>query len=143
MRQVPGQGAFDILRANFDAAYNGNRAPMPLFVHAFFLKHGSNLADVERFIGAAAALLGAGAQGCCSGPSPTQARPPLTCPAPPAPADYALAKPQVVFVTFRQLIAWLQHPVPYTQLTPKMLGCGNPGGRPGTLASKRRGRRRS
>lgn len=61
----------------------------------------------------------------------------------PARAEYALSKPDVVFVTFRQLIAWLQHPVPSSQLTPKLLGCGNPGGRPGTLAKKRRGRRRS
>lgn len=53
MQQAPGQGAFDILKANFDAARAGNRAPMPLFVHPFFLRAGANLADVERFIGEA------------------------------------------------------------------------------------------
>lgn len=28
------EGLFQLLKANFDAAYAGNRAPMPLFVHA-------------------------------------------------------------------------------------------------------------
>ena len=27
------QPAFDVLKANFDAAYAGNRAPFPIFVH--------------------------------------------------------------------------------------------------------------
>lgn len=84
MQQV--QSSFDILRANFDEAYAGNRAPMPLYVHGFFLKHGSNLADVERFIGEAAAPLGStqgwwgGACGCPAlGSHPTHVNPPPTC----------------------------------------------------------------
>lgn len=48
--------------------------------------------------------------------------------------DYALSKPDTVFVTIRQLIAWMQHPVPASELTPETLGCGSAGGRPGTLA---------
>lgn len=34
----------------------------------------------------------------------------------------------------RQLLAWVQNPVPASQLTRQMLGCGQDGGRPGTLA---------
>lgn len=49
-------------------------------------------------------------------------------------ADYTLAKPNVYYVTMRQLLAWVQNPVPASQLTPEMLGCGQKGGRPGTLA---------
>lgn len=49
-------------------------------------------------------------------------------------ADYTLSKPNVYYVTMRQLLAWVQNPVPASQLTPEMLGCGQKGGRPGTLA---------
>lgn len=52
----------------------------------------------------------------------------------PCAADYTLTKPDVYYVTVRQLLAWMQNPVPKDQLTPEALGCGNPGGRPGTLA---------
>lgn len=43
-------------------------------------------------------------------------------------ADYALSKPDVYFVTVRQLLAWMQRPVPADELTPLALGCGNAGG---------------
>jgi hypothetical protein len=40
---------FDILKANFDAAYGANRAPMPVFVHTpWLLKYKDQLA---KFIG--------------------------------------------------------------------------------------------
>ena len=53
MEQAANASAFEILKANFLAAYHGNRAPMPLFVHSFFLRAGDNQRDVERFLGAA------------------------------------------------------------------------------------------
>lgn len=52
----------------------------------------------------------------------------------PNPADYTLTKPNVYYVTMRQLLAWVQNPVPASQLTAEMVGCGQQGGRPGTLA---------
>jgi hypothetical protein len=42
----------------------------------------------------------------------------------------------VYFITVRQLIAWMQNPIPADQLTPASLGCGLQGGAgpsPGTL----------
>ncbi|EFN52367.1 hypothetical protein CHLNCDRAFT_138796 [Chlorella variabilis] len=38
----------------------------------------------------------------------------------------------VYFITIRQLLAWMSNPIPLQQLTPEALGCGNPGGAPGT-----------
>lgn len=46
-----GHSAYEILKANFDAAYSGSRLPMPLYVHPFFLRAEGNLEDVQRFIG--------------------------------------------------------------------------------------------
>ncbi|PSC74020.1 polysaccharide deacetylase [Micractinium conductrix] len=44
------QPAFDVLKANFDAAYAGNRAPFPIFVHTpWFSKPATNLADMIKF----------------------------------------------------------------------------------------------
>jgi len=83
---------YDILVANFDSAYNGNRAPFPVFGHTPWMERSDNLEDLAKF------------------------------------ADYALSKPDVYFVTIRQLIAWMQNPVPADELTPERLGCGNPGG---------------
>lgn len=51
MTQASNASAFEILKANFLAAYNGNRAPMPVYVHSFFLREGNNQKDVERFLG--------------------------------------------------------------------------------------------
>jgi hypothetical protein len=82
---------YDVLKANFDAAYNGNRAPMPIFIHTPWLTT-DHIADVKKF------------------------------------ADYALSKPNTYFITIRQLLAWMQNPVPAEQLTPALLGCGMPGG---------------
>lgn len=45
-----GSNAYAILKSNFDAAYAGNRAPLPIFVHEPWLKAGSNLADLKRFV---------------------------------------------------------------------------------------------
>ena len=52
---------------------------------------------------------------------------PLPAPLRPA-ADYALAHPHTYLVTMRQLLAWVQNPVPAGQLTAQALGCGRPGG---------------
>lgn len=41
--------AFDVLKANFDASYAGNRAPFPLFTHSPYLE--DNMGDLQRFIG--------------------------------------------------------------------------------------------
>lgn len=46
-------------------------------------------------------------------------------------ADYALSKPGTLFVTVRQLLAWMQNPQPIAQLSAAQLGCGNAGGAPG------------
>ncbi|KAI3430406.1 hypothetical protein D9Q98_005001 [Chlorella vulgaris] len=81
---------FDLLKANFDAAYGGNRAPMPIFIHTPWLA--KNRDAVAAF------------------------------------ADYALSRPDVYFVTLRQLIAWMKNVVPSNKLTPEALGCGRPGG---------------
>jgi hypothetical protein len=40
---------FDILKANFDAAYGGNRAPLPIFIHSPWLRGGNHLEDLQRF----------------------------------------------------------------------------------------------
>ena len=40
---------YDILRANFDATYGGNRAPLPIFIHTPWLS--LHVADVQRFVG--------------------------------------------------------------------------------------------
>lgn len=61
----------------------------------------------------------------------------------PSAADYTLTLPDVHYVTIRQLLAWMQNPVPKDQLTPEMLGCGNPGGAPSNLAEERRRLRRA
>ncbi|KAI7842639.1 hypothetical protein COHA_003743 [Chlorella ohadii] len=89
---------FDILKDNFDRSYAGNRAPMPVFIHIYWLQAEDNTQQLKDFI------------------------------------DYTLAKPNVYYVTMCQLLAWVQNPVPASQLTPEMLGCGQKGGRPGTLA---------
>ncbi|KAI7844630.1 hypothetical protein COHA_001720 [Chlorella ohadii] len=89
---------FKILKQNFDAAYNGNRAPLPIFIHTPWLANKESLRGVMRFV------------------------------------DYALAQPDTYLVSIRQLLAWMQHPVPADQLTAERLGCGNPGGAPGSVA---------
>jgi LysM repeat protein/peptidoglycan/xylan/chitin deacetylase (PgdA/CDA1 family) len=74
-----GGDLFTLLQTNFDTAYNGNRAPFPLFVHApWFTDARIKLAN--QFI------------------------------------EYALSKPDVYFVTFKQLIDWLNNPVPASQV---------------------------
>ncbi|KAL4421045.1 hypothetical protein ABPG77_007520 [Micractinium sp. CCAP 211/92] len=88
--------AYSLLKANFDAAYSGNRAPLPIFIHTPWLTSGTNLAGVKKFVG------------------------------------YALSKPNTYLVTIRQLLAWMENPVPASQLTPEILGCGNPGGAGGS-----------
>ena len=42
---------YDVLRANFDAAYEGNRAPFPIYVHRFWLTTKDNAKDLQRFAG--------------------------------------------------------------------------------------------
>ncbi|KAL4448990.1 hypothetical protein ABPG77_007707 [Micractinium sp. CCAP 211/92] len=93
------QDVFDILKANFDAAYKGNRAPLPIFIHTPWLERSNHLDRLKDF------------------------------------ADYALSKPDVYFVTVRQLLAWMQKPIPAEKLTPLTLGCGNAGGA-GPVANK-------
>jgi len=152
MTQAANASAYEILKANFLAAYNGNRAPMPVYVHSFFLRAGDNQQDVERFLGGCwrcmcfdAGRLPAGKR--CTEQGGQQAcivaTPPvhlckvnaLLCPrstwaffrAPPS-ADFALSQPNTYAVTMRQLLAYLASPVPAEELTPEALGCGRPGG---------------
>ncbi|KAL4448993.1 hypothetical protein ABPG77_007710 [Micractinium sp. CCAP 211/92] len=82
----------EILKANFDAAYNGNRAPMPVYLHTSWLRKAQHVEGLRRF------------------------------------ASYVLKRPDVYFVTMRQLVAWMENPVPAEQITPAVLGCGNIGG---------------
>jgi hypothetical protein len=42
--------ALDVLKQNFDAAYSGNRAPLPVFIHSPWLA--DNLGAMEKFVGA-------------------------------------------------------------------------------------------
>ena len=42
---------FDVLKANFDAAYGGNRTPFPLYIHSYWLLAGDNFLELETFIG--------------------------------------------------------------------------------------------
>ena len=146
----------DILKKNFDAAYKGNRAPMPLFIHTPWLE--KHVEAVQSFAGgrpAAPCWRSCGSMSSSAAARPVvvvPAEPPLSlcsCPAAyPAPllllsaspinhllAEYALSKPDVYFVTVRQLLAWMNNPIPADQLTPEALGCGSPGGAPGTAAS--------
>ena len=48
----------DVLRANFEAAYAGNRAPLPVFVHGYWLAAGDNAEQLGKFVGAQAASVG-------------------------------------------------------------------------------------
>ncbi|KAL4514928.1 hypothetical protein Ndes2526A_g03722 [Nannochloris sp. 'desiccata'] len=66
-------------KTNFDQAYNGNRAPFPIFVHAPWFTP-ERTAKTNEFI------------------------------------DYALSKPNVYFVTVRQMLDWMANPVPASQL---------------------------
>ncbi|KAL4459141.1 hypothetical protein ABPG75_014006 [Micractinium tetrahymenae] len=40
--------AYDVLKANFDAAYDGNRAPMPVYIHSPWLV--DHVSDMKKFI---------------------------------------------------------------------------------------------
>lgn len=44
-----GRSVYEILVRLFEAAYRGNRAPLPLYVHTGWLV--DNVADVRRFVG--------------------------------------------------------------------------------------------
>jgi hypothetical protein len=41
--------AYDIMKYNFDAAYGGNRAPLPFFVHVAWFTP-ARIADMQRFV---------------------------------------------------------------------------------------------
>lgn len=110
-----------VLKSNFDASYNGNRAPFPLFLHAYW-HSAANFSDVlARFIGECNRMRCRcrRATSCSSLQS--------------LPADDVARLPDVYFVTMRQLIGWMQRPMAAQELRddPHWLGCGTPGG--GTL----------
>lgn len=151
------RASYPPLQENFDAAYNGNRAPLPIFIHTPWLERSNHLDKLKDFAGAlqlqspaarpdpvisfvsykltVSSLVAQAARSsadllCCSAWLPWLPRLSTCapCPAGLSPADYALSKPDVYFVTIRQLLAWMQNPIPADQLTPLALGCGNPGG---------------
>jgi hypothetical protein len=64
-----------VLKVAFDAAYEGNRAPVPVFLHRSWF-NGTRSAQTKKFI------------------------------------EYALSKPDVYFVTMRQLVEYMKAPVP-------------------------------
>ncbi|PRW32927.1 peritrophic membrane chitin binding [Chlorella sorokiniana] len=41
---------FNLLAAHFDAAYAGNRAPMPLFIHTPHLANATRLRQYQKFV---------------------------------------------------------------------------------------------
>lgn len=41
---------FNLLKSNFELAYTGNRAPVPLYVHSPWLEQSKNMKDVQKFI---------------------------------------------------------------------------------------------
>lgn len=47
-----GRGVYEPLRAAFDAAYGGNRAPLPIFIHTTWVeKDPGRLEELKRFAG--------------------------------------------------------------------------------------------
>lgn len=49
MSKIP-CNVYELLKSNFEMAYSGNRAPVPLFVHSPWLEQPKNMKDVQRFI---------------------------------------------------------------------------------------------
>lgn len=130
--------AWAAMHSAFDTSYGGNRAPLPIYVHSYWFSN-STVTDMQRFTGERD---GQGMQLGCQqrqqGTRPCGGRLPLTripgcLPHCRRPAEYALSKPHTYFATMRQLLAWMQNPVPAAELTPSMLGCGSPGGAGGPL----------
>lgn len=70
-----GPGVYDVLKANFDAAYLGNRAPLPISVTSEFLSVAGNRAGLSKFIGGCR-LQGRGR--CCTAAGAALALLPLT-----------------------------------------------------------------
>lgn len=114
-----------------------------------WLQNKENLMGVKKFLGEAAGvpsrrrIVGRWACRRRSVPLPLPLRPPLLPPSNPllpshaplaAPAAYALAHDDTYAVSIRQMINWMQNPVPADQLTKQLLGCGNKGGAGGDLA---------
>lgn len=62
--------------------------------------------------------------------APSRSLKPATarCPCPGRPVDYALEQDNVWAISLQQLLAWMQNPIPASEITPEKLGCGNPGG---------------
>lgn len=81
----------DLLKSVFDLAYNGNRAPMPMYIHSPWLNDKKQLAAMRAFI------------------------------------EYALSKPDVYFVSMRQLIEWMKNPVPKSQVGAWLSECAKGG----------------
>lgn len=69
----------DVMKAVFDTAYESNRAPVPLWVHVYWLSD-RRINEAQKFV------------------------------------KYAASKPDVYFVTMRQLIEWMQNPVPTSEM---------------------------
>jgi hypothetical protein len=49
---------YDILMANFQESYEGNRAPFPLFIHTPWMTRGTHLQQLQRFVKEIAQLEG-------------------------------------------------------------------------------------
>jgi hypothetical protein len=45
-----GGDAFRILKSAFDVAYDGNRAPLPIYVHSYWFSN-TTVADMQQFTG--------------------------------------------------------------------------------------------
>ena len=60
----------DILVANFEAAYSGNRAPFPIYISSRWLRTGQHLRGLQLFAGAAPCCLRL-LLGCIRGPRAT------------------------------------------------------------------------
>ena len=49
MSKIP-CNVYNLMKSNFELAYNGNRAPVPLYVHSPWLAEPKNMKDVQKFI---------------------------------------------------------------------------------------------
>lgn len=67
------RSAYAVLKANFDAAYNGNRAPLPIYVHTPWFTP-ANVADMKRFAGA---WVGLQCAGCLAGTAGAEVQAPV------------------------------------------------------------------
>ncbi|KAI7840372.1 hypothetical protein COHA_005916 [Chlorella ohadii] len=130
-----GRGVYEPLMAAFEETYNGNRSPLPIFLHTTWVeKNPDRVNELERFAGkwlqnwrglfvdlwpacfasieGAWLLIATGAT--CR---PFRGLTSLLLYSPhPFPTDFTRTKKDVFWVTVSQLLDWMRNPVPASQL---------------------------